>query len=139
MARTPLWPLNNFLKIGPGGTLDLNGNSQYVQGLFTDGGVTNNSTATAGGTLTNSSGTQATFTLNSDNTARNWAGTISGNIYFDRAGLNTTTMYTPQTYTGATLINGSAMALRDYATLANTTSIDINQATCSSITTRRRT
>ena len=28
---------NNYLEISPTGTLDLNGNVQYVQGLFTDG------------------------------------------------------------------------------------------------------
>lgn len=117
---------NNFLHVSPGGTLDLNGGSQYVQGLFTDGtyngidGVT-----TAGGTVTSSAA--ATLVTNSD--GRSWAGTITGNVFYNRTGTaSTTTLYTPQTYTGGTLINGGAVLLRDYARLANTSAIDVNYA-----------
>ncbi|QOV90342.1 autotransporter-associated beta strand repeat-containing protein [Humisphaera borealis] len=120
---------NNFLVVNPGGTLDLNGSSQYVQGLFTDGtynGIAN--TVTAGGTITNSAVGQATLVSNSDNAARNWAGQITGNVFFNRTGLNSLTIYTPQTHTGGTLINGGTVSLRDYGSLATTSTIDVSNA-----------
>lgn len=40
-------------------------------------------------------------------------------------------IYTPQTYTGATLINGGAVTLRDTGALVNTSAIDINYSTLS--------
>lgn len=117
---------NNFLHVSAGGTLDLNGTSQYVQGLFTDASFNGiPDTVTAGGTVT--SATPATLVTNSD--GRNWAGTITGNVFYNRNGTATaTTMYAPQTYTGGTLINGGTLSLRDYAKLANTSAIDLNYA-----------
>jgi autotransporter-associated beta strand protein len=118
---------NNFLAVGPGGTLNLNGTSQYVRGLFTDGsynGVAD--TVTAGGTVTSS--TAATLVTNSD--ARNWAGQITGNVFYNRTGtVSTTTIYTPQPYTGGTLINGGTVSLRDFGKLTGTSGIDLNYAT----------
>ncbi|MBB5031378.1 autotransporter-associated beta strand repeat-containing protein [Prosthecobacter vanneervenii] len=113
---------NNFIAIN-GGTLDLNGNSQQVLALFTDGAVNG-----AGGTITSNTGT-GNLVINQDNNARNWAGAVTGSVNLTRSGQNTLTIYSPQTYTGTTLLNGGAITLRDNATLANTTSIDINYAT----------
>jgi autotransporter-associated beta strand protein len=119
---------NNFVEVSPGGTLDLNATHQYVLGLFTDGsfnGVAN--TVTAGGSIINSGATQSTLVTNSD--GRNWAGQISGNIFYNRAGTSsTTTMYTPQSYTGGTLVNGGTLSLRDYGALTQTSAIDISYA-----------
>lgn len=117
---------NNFLEVGAGGTLDLNGSSQYVLGLFTDGVYNGIAGAvTSGGTVTSS--TPATLVVNSD--ARNWSGQIAGNVFFNRTGTaSTTTIFTPQTYTGGTLINGGTVSLRDYGSLANTSGISINFA-----------
>ncbi|MDB5321386.1 MAG: hypothetical protein JWN40_3017, partial [Phycisphaerales bacterium] len=119
---------NNYLEIGAGGTLDLNGTSQYVLGLFTDGvynGIPN--AVTSGGTLTNSGAAQSTFVTNSD--ARNFSGQITGNTFFNRTGtITATTLYVPQTYTGGTLVNGGTLSLRDYASLVSTPTIDINYA-----------
>ncbi len=114
----------NFLSLGIGGTLDLNGNSQFVGALFTDGGVTG-----AGGTVMNS-GQAATFVHNADNAARNFAGTITGNIFYNRTGQNAVSYYSPQTYTDGTLINGGTNTiLRDQGALVNTSSIDLRFAT----------
>ncbi|MGB8170580.1 MAG: hypothetical protein WCF18_23960, partial [Chthoniobacteraceae bacterium] len=114
---------NNFLEIGVGGTLDLNGTSQYVLGLFTDGAVNG-----AGGTITSSSGA-ATLVQNADNAARNFAGAITGNVFWNRAGQNTLTVLSPQTYSGGTLLNGNTTVLRDAGALTTTSSIDLNFAT----------
>ena len=71
---------------------------------------------------------RATLVANSD--ARNWAGQITGNVFFNRTRHRATiTIYTPQTYTGGTLINAGTMTLRDSGTLAGTSAIDINFAT----------
>ncbi|CAN5238168.1 hypothetical protein BH11PLA2_BH11PLA2_09590 [soil metagenome] len=120
---------SNFLEVGASATLELNGNSQYVSGLFTDGtynGVVD--TATAGGIITNTRATlNSTLVTNSD--ARNWAGTLTGKVFYNRTGsVSTTTIYTPQTYTLGTLINGGTVSLRDYGRLANTSAIDLNYA-----------
>lgn len=114
---------NNFIEISVGGTLDLNGNSQQVLGLFTDGVVDG-----AGGVITSSTGT-GNLVVNQDNAARNWAGSIQGAVNFTRSGQNTMTVYSAQTYSGSTLINGGTTVLRDAATILNTSSIDINYAT----------
>ena len=120
--------VNRYLEVGPGGELDLNGNAQVVQGLYTDGtinGIAN--TVTAGGTIKNTAGTQATLVTNSD--ARNWSGEITGNVFYNRNGTATVTaIYTPQTYTGGTLINGGTVTLRDYGALTGTSAVDINYA-----------
>ncbi len=116
---------NNFLEVGLGGTLDLNGSSQFVEALFTDGAVAN----TSGGTVTNTALTAATLIANNDNTARAWAGTITGDVGFQRAGQNTLSLYSNNTYTGPTLITGGTTVLRDQGQLSGTTSIDVNYAT----------
>ncbi|HYF34452.1 MAG TPA: hypothetical protein VD994_04105, partial [Prosthecobacter sp.] len=114
---------NNFLAL-EGGVLNLNGNSQMVNGFFTTGGVNG-----AGGILT--SATPATFVNNADNATRNFAGSIQGSIYFNRSGQGTMSYYTANTYTGATLINGGTTILRDNASFSGTSSVDINYATLS--------
>ncbi|TCO93623.1 autotransporter-associated beta strand protein, partial [Chthoniobacter flavus] len=114
---------NNFMEIGLGGTLDLNGNSQQVEGLFTDGAVPN-----SGGTVTSSTGT-GNLVVNADNTSRIWAGSITGNVNFTRSGQNTLTLESDNTYVGLTLISGGTTVLRDSAKLSGTTGIEIDYAT----------
>jgi autotransporter-associated beta strand protein len=114
---------NNFLEIGVGGTLDLNGRSQYVLGLFTDGAV-----AGGGGTVMSSNG-QGTLVNNADNAARNFAGSIVGSVFYNRAGQSTLTFFSPQTFTGGLLINGGTTVLRDAAAFTDTQQIDVNFAT----------
>jgi len=116
---------NNYLEVGTTGTLDLNGTSQYVLGLYTDGtynGIAN--TVTAGGTITSTAA--ATLVTNTD--ARDWAGTITGNVAFSKGGNNTMTVYTPQTYTGPTQIVTGTVSLRDYGAITGTSGIALNYA-----------
>lgn len=113
---------NNFMAIN-GGTLDLNGNIQQVLGLFTDGTVSG-----AGGIITSSSGT-GNLIVNQDNAGRNWAGSIQNSVNFVRSGQSTLTIYSPQSFTGTTVINGGATTLRDEGSFSGTSAIDINFAT----------
>ncbi|HSI33713.1 MAG TPA: autotransporter-associated beta strand repeat-containing protein, partial [Tepidisphaeraceae bacterium] len=108
---------NGYVHVGPGATLDLNGGAQYTQGLFTDSPVAN-----GGGIVTTSTGT-GTLAINSD--ARNWAGSIQGNVNVARTGSGQWTVYSPQTYTGSSLFNGNITLLRDQATILNTSSLAV--------------
>ncbi|MGB8169122.1 MAG: hypothetical protein WCF18_16615, partial [Chthoniobacteraceae bacterium] len=114
---------NNFVEIGPDGILDLAGNSQYVQALFSDGAVT------GGGGVVTSSTAGGTLVANFDNAARNWAGSIQGPVAFSRSGQNVATLYSDQTYTGATQINGGTTVLRDSAALSGTSALNLSFAT----------
>jgi hypothetical protein len=117
---------DNYLEISPGGTLDLNGTSQMVYGLFTDGAVVN-----GGGTIMNSSGSPANLVANyDDNAGRNFAGVITGNVNFERAGSNqTVTLYSNNTYTGVTELTGGTLQLLDSAQLSGTSQVNLNFAT----------
>jgi autotransporter-associated beta strand protein len=119
---------NSFLRLPVGGTLDLNGKAQYVQALFNDA-ITSGaglSVEGAGGTVTGSAG--SLLVANYDNTARQFSGTITGAVAFNRAGQNTQVFYGNNTYTGPTLLNGGTTSLRDGGRLSGTSSIDINYA-----------
>lgn len=118
---------NQNLLVGPGATLDLNGNSQFVQILFTDTGAVEG----AGGTITSTGANAAngTLVINQDNNARNWAGVLTGAMSFARGGQNTLTMYSNNDYTGHTLISGGTTLLRDGGRLSGTSDIEIVYAT----------
>ena len=111
---------NNYAAL-VGGTLDLNGGSQYFYGVFADQDYATDNTI-----VTNSAATTAHFLYNNDNSTRNWSGSIQGDVKFTRSGQNTTNFYVPQTYTGSTVINGGNVLLRDEARLVSTPSIEIN-------------
>jgi autotransporter-associated beta strand protein len=113
-----------LLSVGPGATLNLNGNSQMVGDL-----VSPNRTAFAGsgGSITSSSATTL-LAVYANATAGQWGGNISGNIFFNKAGATATTFYSDNTYTGGTLINGGTLTLIDEGRLSGTTSITINNA-----------
>ncbi|WP_395748858.1 autotransporter-associated beta strand repeat-containing protein [Prosthecobacter sp.] len=116
---------NQNLLVGPGATLDLNGNSQFIQILFSDtGGVEG-----AGGTITGGALSGSTLAINQDNNARNWAGYLTGAMSFLRSGQNTLTMYSNNDYTGLTIIGGGATTLKDGGQLSGTSDIQINYAT----------
>ena len=109
---------NNYF-VAAGGTLDLNGNSQQVYGFFSDSTVAN-----SGSIVTSTSGTGHLY-INSDG-SRAWSGAVQGDVKLTRSGAGTSTFYSNQTYTGATLINGGNILLRDEARLVNTPTVDIN-------------
>ena len=93
-------PANNFLMVGPTATVDLNGNAQTSR-LFTDAAVEN-----GGGIVTGGTSVTSTMVAIGEATSRNWAGQLIGALSFMRAGDNTLTMYSDNTYTGHTSING---------------------------------
>ena len=108
---------NNYF-VAAGGTLDLNGNSQQVYGFFSDSTVANS------GSIVTSTGGTGHLYINSDG-SRAWSGAVQGDVKLTRSGAGTSTLYSNQTYTGATLINGGNILLRDEACLVNTPSVDI--------------
>jgi autotransporter-associated beta strand protein len=111
---------NNYAAL-VGGTLDLNGGSQFFGGVFADQDYVANNTV-----VMNSGANTAHFLYNNDNAARNWSGSIQGDVKFTRSGQNTTNLYAAHTYTGSTVINGGNVLLRDEGRLVNTPSIEIN-------------
>ena len=110
---------NNYFALN-GGTLDLNGNSQMVYGFFSDSVV-----AGAPGVVTSSAGT-GHLLINNDNSARNFAGSIQGATKLTRSGLSNLSFYSDSTYTGATVINGGNILLRDGGALSATSAIAIS-------------
>ena len=118
-----------------GGTLDLAGYVQYVGNLTSYNAGVNQ--AIAGGTITSSTG-NGIFITNSTNNPGNFSGTITdstaqgtgtGVLTFERAGTFTLNLLGPNTYTGATYLTGGTTTLKDYGTLANTSSVNLNYAT----------
>ncbi|MDB6076147.1 MAG: Autotransporter-associated beta strand repeat protein, partial [Verrucomicrobiaceae bacterium] len=114
---------NNFMELGFGGTLNLNGFAQYVTELFADGTVAN-----SGGTVTGPSGAgvRNTIVLNRDNSARNFAGVITGNVGLNRGGLNNWTLFSNNDFTGPVALNGGLTILRDLGAFSGTSRLDIN-------------
>ncbi len=111
-----------FLSLnGNGGTLDLNGTTQMVERLQSQGtqpGAAGGVTSASGGTLVSTTGSSTTF-----------AGTLTGGLAFQKAGNSTLTLVAESSYTGATTVRGGGLTLRDSAALTGTASIDVNQAT----------
>ena len=112
---------NNYASL-TGGTLDLNGGSQFFYGVFADQDYD------AGNTVVTSSSGAAHFIVNNDNNGRNWAGSIQGQVSFTRSGANSLSLWSAHTYTGGTVINGGNVILYDNARLSGTSSIDISYA-----------
>lgn len=106
---------------GNGGTLDLNGTTQMVERLQSQGtqpGAAGGITSASGGMLVTTTGTGTTF-----------AGPLTGGLAFQKAGNSTLTLLAESGYTGATTIRGGGLTLRDSAALTGTSSVDVNQAT----------
>jgi autotransporter-associated beta strand protein len=112
---------NNYLELGLGGTLDLNGTSQYVLGLFSDGTV-----AGTGGTVTG--GVGSNLVVNTD--TRNFAGSIAGDVSFMRSGTTGSNLilFSDNDYTGVTRLTGGSTFVRDSGRLSQTSAIEINYA-----------
>ena len=112
--------LQNYMFLGKGATLDLKGNLQYVTDLFTE----STTLPSAGGTVTGTTGSW--IVVNRDNSARTWAGQMTGNMGMVRTGLNTWTLIGANDYTGPTILQGGTTTLTSQGTLSNTSRIDLN-------------
>jgi autotransporter-associated beta strand protein len=111
------------LYVSTGGVLELNGNDQAVGGLFGNAG-SSIVLPGSGGVVTNSSVTAATLTA-LPSAASTFAGSLTGNLNFVRAGIGGLTMTAPNTYTGSTVIAGGTVVLQDLGTLENTSRLTI--------------
>ncbi|MEZ0274447.1 MAG: beta strand repeat-containing protein, partial [Roseimicrobium sp.] len=105
-----------------GGTLDLNGNDQAFGRLTTTSADT---TPNGAGDVTNA-GALATLSVNTQAGSVTYSGNVSGAINLVKGGANTWTLTGAHSYTGATIVRGGVLQLRDSAVLANTSSIEIN-------------
>ncbi|MFN5805144.1 MAG: beta strand repeat-containing protein, partial [Opitutia bacterium] len=83
----------------------LNGNSQQVLALFGD-----QAWANAGGSVISSSGT-GHLLINQDNSARNWAGTVSGDVKVTKQGQQTLNLYSASSFTNSLMVNGGNVLL----------------------------
>jgi autotransporter-associated beta strand protein len=105
---------------GTGSVLDLMGRNQAIGVLTSVNPLPGN-----GGTVQN---TGAAATLTNIGTGT-FSGSITGNISFTRAGNSTTTLTNANTYTGATVVRGGVLELRDSGTLASTAGLMLNYGT----------
>ena len=100
-------------------TLDLNGNSQTINGLYGDG-VVDNQAGTAVYTLTVGN--------NSSNSAGTFTGTInqtSGTLALNKINTNTFTLNGSAVYTGPTTVSAGTLALGPAAAINSTASITV--------------
>jgi len=122
------------LILNAGGTLDLNGTVQHFNllesRLITALAQSDLFSANTGGLVVNSSGSQATLGLATASVT--FAGSIQGDIAVARAaaasGFVDWNLYSDQTYTGPTLLNGGRTQLLDGGRLSGTSSIEISNA-----------
>jgi autotransporter-associated beta strand protein len=114
--------VGSYLSVGKGATLNLNGGVQLVGGLNSPN---NTAIPGSGGTITS---VAAATLVNAGGAALGWAGQITDNVFYAKAGAQTQTIYSDNTYTGGTLINGGLVVLRDSGRLSGTGNITINYA-----------
>ncbi|MEZ0265548.1 MAG: beta strand repeat-containing protein, partial [Phycisphaerae bacterium] len=125
LGMTNAYTPNTFLRVSPGATFDLGGNLQQFAGVFTDAAVAQTAPGQQG-TITSTGGT-GHLVVNTD--ARNWAGQITGTVNVMRGGSAAWTVYSDNTYTGQTVLNGNNTLLRDAARLSGTSALAIDYAT----------
>ena len=104
---------NQNLVVNNGGTLDLNGKSQFVASLLSTGAW-----AGAGGIVTSSGG--SLLMANSNGT---FAGSITGSLAVIKSGANNWTLTSANSTSGAFTINGGTVILQDAGTWAGNTTV----------------
>ena len=113
---------NNNLMVNKGGTLDLAANNQYVNQLSSAGTVENTGGNIIGtGTLTANTGNN-TF-------AGNLGGTGGSAINLVKVGVNTLTLVSGNTTTGAVSVIGGTLTLKDGGALSGASAINVTYST----------
>ena len=112
---------NNVLSI-PGGTLDLNGNSQQIYSLSSDQAYANSN-----GIIT-SSAVGGHLLVNQNAGDQNFPGSFAGTMNLTRSGFNNLVLYTASTMTGSAIFNGGATLLRDEAAFTGISALEVNFA-----------
>jgi autotransporter-associated beta strand protein len=99
--------LNSGTAAGGNATFELNGFNQTV------GGIALTATTSPAGTITNSaSGAAKNFTVNND-TPRNYAGALSGNLNLVKSGTQDLILTGAKTYTGDTKVLGGTLSINN--------------------------
>jgi len=101
-----------------GGKVDLNGGSQMLGTLGTANALP------VGGEITNSSATAAMLTVSTGSGV--FGGSLTGNLGFNKSGNSDLILSNANTYTGATIVSGNTLTLRDSGTLSGTSSVSVN-------------
>ncbi len=112
-------PTVNAVNVNHGGTLNLNGRSQVIGAL-----ASANFLPGQGGTVTSTGAAMLTSTGGGS-----FGGAINGAISFTRAGNNTTLLTSANGYTGATIVRGGTLQLRDSGSILSTSSISLQYGT----------
>lgn len=119
----------NYLELGNGATVNLNGNTQIVTDLFTDSVSVGTGLGYAGnyGIVT---GTAGSMLIVNEDAARNFTGSIQGAVSYVHASTASvaSTLTQNNTYTGVTMITGGGVVLNGLGQLSGTTGLTINQA-----------
>ena len=122
----------NNLFVDAGATLDLFGNDQRVGGL---GGLATSVATAVGvnfsgtsGTITNT-GALANFRFSKGTGLANYIPTVlAGNLNIQRDGTGTMFFFSPNTYTGTTLLTGGVTVLQDAGSLSTTGLLNVRRA-----------
>ncbi|MEA3211483.1 MAG: hypothetical protein QOE70_4540 [Chthoniobacter sp.] len=118
--------VGNYLAVGPGAALNLNGTAQLVGDLRSPN---SNAFSGSGGIITTLTG--ASTLVNAGGVASNWGGQITGNVFFAKSGNNAFNIYSDQTFTGGLLLMGNNTQLIDsgkFSGLTASTPINLNFA-----------
>ena len=116
IATTTSPTVTQFALNGQDAVLDIGNKNQAVNAL-----TSINSLPGMGGTVTGLAGATLTAVGNST-----FSGSLTGGLSFQRSGNSTTTLTSPSTYTGATIVRGGVLQLRDEASILNTSGVSIN-------------
>ena len=105
------------------GTLDLKDKNQMVLNLRST-----NPMANMGGVVTNSGTGMSVLTVG-QNATGTFGGTVTGNLSFIKAGGSTLTLSSFSSYSGATVVSGGTLELKDSGAIQNSMSLDVNFGT----------
>jgi autotransporter-associated beta strand protein len=121
----------NYMELGNGATLNLNGNTQIVTDLFTDAANVGTGLGYAGNYATVIGGTGSSIVLDEDS-ARTFTGSIQGSVNYIHSASSTSgvsTLTQNNTTNGVVMILGGGLTLNGAGAFPNITGLTINQST----------